>query len=309
MPASPTAHPRAGDTAAEVVTDPDDAVAALAPRVSAGGVLVVTGAGISTDSGIPDYRHPDGSSRHADPMTIDRFTGPVWERQRYWARAHLGWSRIGEARPNASHRAVAALERAGFVHGVVTQNVDGLHRAAGSERVIDLHGRLDTVVCLSCGERRPRVEVGLRLAALNPGFADAVAAATAGADVHVPERPDGDVDLPDDLVAGFRIVDCRACGGTLKPDVVYFGEHVPRDRFARALAWLDEARTLLVLGSSLVVGSGFRFVTAARRRGAEVVIVNRGWTRGDRHADLKVDASLAHVLVPLACEVAGADAV
>ena len=203
------------------------------------------------------------------------------------------------ATPNVSHVAVAALEAAGLVDGVVTQNVDGLHTAAGSRAVVDLHGRLDRVVCLDCGHALDRETHGRRLSDANPGFAER---ATAGAGTH---RPDGDVILPDDVVAEFTLVDCERCGGALKPDVVFFGEHVPRERFARALGMLDEARSLLVLGSSLRVGSGFRFVTAAKRRGLPVAIVNRGVTRGDAHADLKLDAWLADVVPPLAEALGG----
>lgn len=273
---------------------PSDDVAALAALVNAGGVLVLTGAGISTDSGIPDYRGPSGRQRHADPMTFDRFTGSVEERRRYWARSHLGWQAISTAKPNTSHRAVTALQDAGLVTGVVTQNVDGLHTVAGARDVIDLHGRLDAVACLSCGLRRPRVEMALRLDAVNPGFRQAVA------DQVAVVRPDGDVALPDELVAGFTVVDCRRCGGTLKPDVVFFGEAVPRERFQRSLGLLASSSALLVLGSSLTVGSGYRFVTAAVHAGLPVAIVNRGATRGDHHATVKVDAGLADVLGPLA---------
>ncbi len=266
----------------------------LARVVADGRVLVLTGAGISTDSGIPDYRGPDGRRRHADPMTLQRFTGSPHERQRYWARSHVGWARVAGARPNAAHRAVARLGRAGRLTGVVTQNVDGLHQAAGSPDVVDLHGRLDAVVCLRCHRRRPRLEVGLRLDVLNPGFRAVVAAAVDG------DRPDGDVRLDEDAVGRFRVVDCRTCGGVLKPDVVFFGEHVPRGRFRGALDRLDRSRSLLVLGSSLAVGSGYRFVTAAVRRGVTVAIVNRGPTRGDRHADVRVDAGLSEVLPAVA---------
>lgn len=269
-------------------------VAGLAELVRAGGVLVLTGAGISTDSGIPDYRGPSGRQRHADPMTFDRFTGSADERRRYWARSHLGWQAIRTAKPNKSHRAVTALQAAGLLTGVVTQNVDGLHTAAGTRDVIDLHGRLDAVICLSCGLRRPRVEMALRLDAVNPGFRQAVA------DQVAVVRPDGDVVLPDEVVAGFTVVDCRRCGGTLKPDVVFFGEAVPRERFARARALLAASKGLVVLGSSLTVGSGYRFVTAAVSAGLPVAIVNRGTTRGDHHATVKVDAGLAEVLGPLA---------
>lgn len=274
----------------------------LSAVLSRGDVLVVSGAGISTDSGIPDYRGPDGTRRHAGPMTFDRFAASDVHRRRYWARSHLGWQRVAGARPNAAHHAVARLGEAGRLTGVVTQNVDGLHQAAGTRGVVDLHGRLDTVVCLGCGRRRPRVELGLRLDVVNPGFRDRAAATGIG------ERPDGDVVLDDSTVATFRVVDCRVCGGVLKPDVVFFGEQVPRERFRRALGLLDTSRALLVLGSSLAVGSGYRFVTAACRRGVDVVIVNRGVTRGDRYASLKLDAGLADVL-PAAVDRALAPAV
>jgi NAD-dependent SIR2 family protein deacetylase len=263
---------------------------ALAAVLTRGRVLVLTGAGISTDSGIPDYRGPSGTRRHAAPMTFDRFTGSVAERQRYWARSHLGWQRVAEARPNAAHRAVATLGEAGRLTGVVTQNVDGLHTAAGSREVVDLHGRLDAVVCLRCSRRRPRLELGLRLDAVNPGFRRTAVGLDAG------QRPDGDVVLDESAVTGFRVVDCRSCGGVLKPDVVFFGEHVPRERFRRALGLVDQSQALLVLGSSLTVGSGYRFVTAASRRGLDVVIVNRGVTRGDHLATCRIDAGLCDVL-------------
>lgn len=275
---------------------------ALLAIVGGGRVLVLSGAGISTDSGIPDYRGPTGQQRHADPMTFDRFTGSASERRRYWARSHLGWRTISGARPNASHRAVTALQRAGLVTGVVTQNVDGLHTAAGTSGVIDLHGRLDATVCLGCGTRRPRVEMALRLDAVNPGFRQAVA------DEVPVVRPDGDVVLPDHLVGGFTVVDCRRCGGILKPDVVFFGESVPRERFTRALGLLEQSSTLLVLGSSLTVGSGYRFVTAAVHRNLPVAIVNRGVTRGDRHSRVKVEAGLAGVLKMLVASVPAASA-
>ena len=290
-------HPYPACMTARVPPD----VAALADVLRRGRVLVLSGAGISTDSGIPDYRGPDGARRHAAPMTFDRFTGSADERRRYWARSHLGWELIARARPNASHHAVVALGEAGRLAGVVTQNVDGLHTTAGSHDVIDLHGRLDTVVCLQCSRRRPRLELGLRLDVCNPGFRGAAAAPAT-------HRPDGDVVLDDRAVAEFRVVDCRSCGGVLKPDVVFFGEHVPRDRFRRALGLVEVSRTLLVLGSSLTVGSGYRFVTAAARRGVDVVIVNRGATRGDRHATLKLDAALVEVLPAATAQALGADA-
>jgi NAD-dependent SIR2 family protein deacetylase len=269
--------------------DTPAAVAALTELVAAGGVTVLTGAGISTDSGLPDYRDASGRARHASPMTYDRFRGSADERQRYWARSHLGWPRFAAARPNRSHHVVADLEAVGLVDGVITQNVDRLHSAAGSREVIDLHGRLDAVVCLGCGVRRPRVELGLRLDVLNPGFGATVRAGQ-------PARPDGDVVLADEVTARFRVVACRQCDGVLKPDVVFFGEPVPRDRIRASLDRLEQARSLLVLGTSLAVGSGYRMVTAAKRRGLPVAIVTRGVTRGDRHADLRLDADLRTTL-------------
>lgn len=263
----------------------------LADLVGRGRVLVVTGAGISTDSGIPDYRGPSGRRRHDGPMTFQQFVGSAGARQRYWARSHVGWHRVARARPNGGHLAVAALERRGLTTGVVTQNVDGLHTAAGCAEVVDLHGRLDMVVCLDCGERRPRLEIALRLDVLNPGFAAGVRG--------LGERPDGDVVLAEDAVHRFRVAACRVCGGVLKPGVVFFGEHVPRERFRRSLGLLDGSAALLVLGSSLTVGSGYRFVTASVRRGLPVAIVNRGVTRGDRHATVKVDAGLTETLTTL----------
>jgi NAD-dependent SIR2 family protein deacetylase len=283
-PAVPTSR------SAPAVTD------ALAELVSGGRVLVLTGAGISTDSGIPDYRGPDGRARHVTPMTYDRFVGSEHERRRYWARSHLGWRRFAGATPNVSHLVVADLQRAGLVTDVITQNVDGLHSAAGSRDVIDLHGRLDAVVCLGCGLRRPRFELAMRLDAVNPEL-------RIGSD-PAEQRPDGDVALDEEVAGGFRVVDCRRCRGVLKPDVVFFGEQVPRDRFRRALGRLDVASGLLVLGSSLAVGSGYRFVTAAVRRGLPVAIVTRGVTRGDPHATIKVDADLAPTLRSLHARIA-----
>jgi NAD-dependent SIR2 family protein deacetylase len=270
-----------------IAPGPDD-LGRLLALVSRGGVMVLSGAGISTDSGIPDYRGPDGH-RRGSPMTFQQFVGSASERQRYWARSHLGWRTVARAQPNVSHHAVRALQDAGLVGAVVTQNVDGLHRAAGSEDVIDLHGRLDAVRCLACDDRRPRLELALRLDALNRDFDQRVG--TQGT-----ARPDGDVALPDGVVAGFRVPACRRCGGLLKPDVVFFGEAVPRRRVREALEALTAASLLLVLGSSLTVGSGYRFVQAARRHGVPIAIVNRGSTRGDAHAQVKLDAGLADVL-------------
>lgn len=276
------------------VTQPAPQLDALAELFAAGGVLVLSGAGISTDSGIPDYRGPSGRRRHAGPMTYQEFVSSSQARHRYWARSHLGWHTVAGARPNIAHHAVTALERDGRTVGVVTQNVDGLHTKAGARDVIDLHGRLDAVVCLGCGDRRTRYEVALRLDAVNPGFREAMAAD--GAVV----RPDGDVVLADEHVERFAVVCCRRCGGVLKPDVVFFGETVPRTRFRRGLGLVEAASALVVLGSSLTVGSGYRFVTAAARRGLPVAVVNRGATRGDRHATIKLDMGLAEALAAFA---------
>ncbi|MEV8295286.1 NAD-dependent protein deacetylase [Streptomyces rochei] len=254
----------------------------VADALKAGGVLVLSGAGISTESGIPDYRGEGGSLSRHTPMTYQDFTADARARRRYWARSHLGWRTFGRARPNAGHRAVAAFGRRGLLSGVITQNVDGLHQAAGSDGVVELHGSLDRVVCLSCGAFSPRRELARRLAEANPDFAPVAAGI----------NPDGDADLTDEQVGDFRVVPCAVCGGVLKPDVVFFGENVPPPRVERCRALVREAASLLVLGSSLTVMSGLRFVRQAAEAGKPVLIVNRDPTRGDRHA-------LARVAVPL----------
>jgi NAD-dependent SIR2 family protein deacetylase len=266
----------------------------LAEVVAEGGVLVLTGAGISTASGIPDYRGPEGSLRRHTPMTHQEFTGSASARQRYWARSHLGWSRFGVARPNAGHLAVTQLQDLGLLTGVVTQNVDGLHTAAGTRDVVDLHGRLDRVVCLACGDVTARDLLAARLADANTGWT-----ATAG---HL--NPDGDVDLDD--ASGFTVVDCSRCGGALKPDVVFFGGSVPRDLVVRTYALADASRALLVLGSSLQVMSGYRFALHAAKRCVPVVLVNQGPTRADHLAALKVESPLQDVLPALAALLAPA---
>lgn len=266
----------------------------LADLVAAGGVLVLSGAGISTESGIPDYRGPSSTARRARPMTYQAFTGDPAARRRYWARSHLGWQLVGRAVPNRGHRAVAALQAAGLVSGVITQNVDGLHQAAGARDVTDLHGRLDRVRCLDCGRLSARGELHARLAAANASW-HAIAAGI---------NPDGDVDLPDSALDGFRPVDCDDCGGVLKPDVVFFGETVPTDRVTRCYELLAGSRSLLVLGSSLTVMSGHRFVLRAARDGCPVAIVNQGATRGDRYATVTIEAPLGTVLPAVAARVA-----
>jgi NAD-dependent SIR2 family protein deacetylase len=267
---------------------------ALVALVSRGGVVVLGGAGMSTESGIPDYRGPTGASRPGTPMTYQTFTGSSGARQRYWARSHLGWHAIARARPNGGHRAVAALQARGLLDGIITQNVDGLHQAAGACDVVELHGALDRVVCLRCAQLTSREALHARLSTANPGFARG----------EVAIRPDGDVDLDD--VSGFHVVDCQHCGGLLKPDVVFFGETVPRDRVDRGFGLVEQARSLVVLGSSLTVMSGYRFVLRAAKLGTPVAIVNQGPTRGDAHAAVRVDAPLGSVLTAVQTAVAGA---
>jgi NAD-dependent SIR2 family protein deacetylase len=267
-----------------------DQVAELAGWVADGGVVVLSGAGLSTESGIPDYRGPSGAARPVTPMTYQAFTRDPVARRRYWARSHLGWRTIGDARPNAGHRAVARLQQLSALDGIITQNVDGLHQAGGATDVVELHGNLARIACLDCGSVSPRAELEDRLNAANPGFA-----ATASA-----INPDGDAELDDAELDGFVVVDCTACGGMLKPDVVYFGETVPPDRVSRSFALVCAARTLLVLGSSLTVMSGRRFVLRAAKEGIRVAIVNQGVTRGEPYASLIVDAPLGVVLPEVA---------
>ena len=251
-------------------------------------LVVLTGAGLSTDSGIPDYRGPGAPARM--PMTYQEFVSGPAAQQRYWARSHLGWSRMKKAEPNAGHRAVAALG----ADLVITQNVDGLHEAAGTPRTVALHGRIADVVCLSCRRTTPRAALQQRLENANPGWA----AAHAGVAV----RPDGDVDLED--TAGFVVPPCVDCGGALKPDVVFFGENVPKPRVERCYAAVEALAgtdgCLLVAGSSLTVMSGLRFVRRAAQQGTPVVIVNRGVTRGDDLASYKVEAGTSEWLTALA---------
>jgi NAD-dependent SIR2 family protein deacetylase len=261
----------------------------LAELIGRGDAVVLSGAGLSTESGIPDYRGPTGTARRGTPMTYQTFVGDPLARRRYWARSHLGWRTIAHAAPNAGHRAVAELERQGLLAGIVTQNVDGLHQRGGARSVVELHGTLARVVCLDCGERTSRDQLTRRLREANPHFA---ARATA-------INPDGDADLGDGELAGFRTVDCLGCGGMLKPDVVFFGELVPRERVQASFTLVERSRLLLVLGSSLTVMSGRRFVVRAVKCGIPVAIVNQGPTRGDECATLTLDAPLGTVLPEL----------
>ncbi|MER7575766.1 NAD-dependent protein deacetylase [Streptomyces sp. NPDC126514] len=265
----------------------------LAPVVDAlstGGVLVLSGAGLSTESGIPDYRGEGGSLGRHTPMTYQEFTASAQARRRYWARSHLGWRTFGRARPNAGHLAVAAFERHGLLSGVITQNVDGLHQAAGSRDVVELHGSLERVVCLSCGAVSARRELAVRLEEANAGF-EPVAAGI---------NPDGDADLTDAQVGDFRVMPCVSCGGILKPDVVFFGESVPPARVEQCRQLVREATSLLVLGSSLTVMSGLRFVRQAFQASTPVLIINRDATRGDQLALTRVALPLGEALTSVA---------
>jgi NAD-dependent SIR2 family protein deacetylase len=244
--------------------------------------LVLTGAGVSTDSGIPDYRGAGAPVR--TPMTIQQFRSGHAARQRYWARSFLGWRSMGTALPNPTHQVLARLEAEGRLTGLITQNVDGLHTAAGHRDLVELHGRIDAVVCLDCGASSGRSALQERLTALNRTFRA----------TGLRTLPDGDVDL--ESTGGFVVAACDRCGGVLKPDVVFFGESVPPARVARCTALVEEAEALVVLGSSLHVFSGRRFVKQAHLRGIPVVIVNRGATRGDAYASVKLDAGCAETL-------------
>ncbi|WP_059018080.1 NAD-dependent protein deacetylase [Mycobacterium sp. M26] len=257
-------------------------------------LAVLTGAGISTDSGIPDYRGPD--SPPANPMTIRQFTSSREFRQRYWARNHLGWRHMAQTMPNAGHRALAALERAGVVTGVITQNVDLLHTKAGSRNVINLHGTYAQVVCLNCGHTMSRAALAEQLEAANPGFTER-AEQVGGIAV----APDADAVVDD--TDSFHFIDCPVCGGMLKPDIVYFGESVRKEVVAQAYSMVDSADALLVAGSSLTVFSGYRFVRHAAARGIPVAIINRGPTRGDDLATVKIDNGCSEILVLLADEL------
>ena len=270
-----------------------DSFGALVDVVAAGGVLVLSGAGLSTESGIPDYRGPTGLALRATPMTYQTFTGSAAARRRYWARSHVGWRRIARAAPNDGHRAVAELGRRGLLTGIITQNVDGLHQAAGAIDVTELHGSLHRVVCLSCGQRTSRADLERRLEDANPGWDSAAVSGPATI------KPDGDAALADEAAESFRVVDCSACQGVLKPDVVFFGENVPPQRVQACYAMVENASALVVLGSSLTVMSGLRYVRHAAKLRLPVVIVNQGPTRGDQYATASLDAPLGQTLTAL----------
>ncbi len=251
-------------------------------------LFVLTGAGCSTASGIPDYRDPAGEWKHARPVQYADFMARHTVRQRYWARSLVGWPRMAAAQPNPAHRALTGLQARARLERLVTQNVDGLHQKAGSEDVIDLHGRIDTVICMACRIELPRDDWQAEVAALNPHWERHIGAAS--------DRPDGDAEIADADYAGFVVPPCPRCGGVIKPHVVFFGEAVPRGRVAEARAALGRADALLVVGSSLMVFSGFRFARYAAEAGKPVAIVNRGRTRADELAALRVDGDCGEVL-------------
>jgi len=269
-------------------------VEALAQLLSGRGVVALTGAGCSTESGIPDYR---GNGRPAPrhPIQHDAFLRKAEVRRRYWARATLGWQRFSRAQPNPAHRALAALEGRGMLRGIITQNVDRLHQAAGSHNVIELHGALADVVCLACGAREERADMQARLLAANPGWLERA----------VTEAPDGDAELSAEEVEGFQVVGCAHCAGTQMPDVVFFGGSVPQSKVTAAWNLLDQSEVLLVVGSSLTVYSGWRFARGARERGIPIAIVNMGPTRADDISHLRIEAPAGVVLPAVAARLTG----
>lgn len=259
-------------------------------------VVVLAGAGCSTESGIPDYRGPEGVRRTRRPMQYQEFIRSESARVRYWARSTIGWPRFAAARPNPAHLALARLEEGGVVRGVITQNVDGLHQEGGSRRVVELHGSLAWVRCLDCGGYVSRAEYQDRLLALNPGWLESLN----GGSTEL--APDGDAELPAWAESSFRVAPCERCGGVLKPDVVFFGENVPAERVDEAWRLFDEGEALLVVGSSLAVYSGRRFIYRAQERGVPIGIVNLGPTRADEAAAARVEGRVGEVL-PRVAEV------
>lgn len=269
-------------TAPVVSAQLDDAVRVLRGRT----IAVLTGAGVSTDSGIPDYRGAGAPARL--PMTFQQFLADPEYRKRYWAGSHLGWKRFSAAEPNDGHRALAELELAGIADGIITQNVDGLHLRAGSQRVVDLHGTMDRVRCLTCGQFFARDSIADRIAAANPWIEQPDSLVLA---------PDGDVEVAD--ASRFVVPECTVCGGVLKPDVVFFGEYVPPEKFHEATALLQSADALVIAGSSLVVNSGIRLLERAARRRIPIVIINRGVTKGDGRATVKIEEGTTETLAGL----------
>ena len=257
-------------------------------------LLVLSGAGISTESGIPDYRGPTSAQRPAQPMRYQQFVAHEAMRRRYWARSFRGWLAVHQAQPNSGHRALARLERLGIVSAVLTQNVDGLHQAAGSQQVLELHGSLAKVCCLACGARTSRLELQQHMQQLNPSLDNE----------QQQLKPDGDASISEALIETFRVPVCERCGGMLKPDVVFFGENVPKARVAHAWQLLEQAQALLVVGSSLTVFSGYRFAVRAAEQGKTLAIINLGETRADHLADVKLEGKLGELLPQLAQQLA-----
>ena len=265
---------------------PDPGPRELAAMLTGRRVVVLTGAGVSTESGIPDYRSPEALQRVRKPIQGPEFARSAALRKRYWARAMAGWERFRRAEPGAAHRAIAALESRSIALGVITQNVDRLHARAGSKRVVELHGALAEVVCLACGAEESRDDLQARMRELNPKWIDG----------PTPMAPDGDAELSDELVDRFAVPACLACNGALKPRVVFFGDNVAREVVDRAFALVEEAEVLLIAGTSLAVFSGYRFLRRAAERKMDIVIVNRGPVRGEEHASLKIERSTGEVL-------------
>jgi len=261
----------------------------LGLKLHEGGVFVLSGAGVSTDSGIPDYRDDDGAWKARAPVQYRDFVNSEAVRRRYWARSMLGFPTISETQPNPAHQALRLLEERRQCSLLVTQNVDGLHSRAGSQRVIDLHGRLDRVKCLGCGAITERGALQSELVARNPQFVGAVGT----------PKPDGDAELAAVNYQDFQLVECAGCGGMLKPDLVFFGENVPAERVHEAMTALERSRLLLVVGTSLMVFSGYRFARAAARLGVPIAVVNRGKTRADELAQLKISGNAAEILTKL----------
>jgi NAD-dependent SIR2 family protein deacetylase len=283
-----------------IATDPirsEAAFGALVALLRGRDVVVLAGAGCSTESGIPDYRGPEGRLRVPSPVQYGEFVRAPEARMRYWARSTVGWRRMAAAQPNEGHRALARLEREGRVRGVITQNVDGLHQAAGSRRVVELHGSLAHVRCLGCDGRIGRDQMQSQLREQNATWLLALDGADDGA---VAPAPDGDAELGDEHLSTFRVPDCTRCGGVLKPDVVFFGESVPVDTVQNAWSLFAEGDALLVVGSSLAVFSGRRFVYRAAKEGVPIAVINLGPTRADELAAAKVDGRLGEVLPRLA---------
>ncbi|WP_051237394.1 NAD-dependent protein deacetylase [Ottowia thiooxydans] len=268
----------------------DSLLGLLTPRQN---WTILTGAGLSTGSGIPDYRDAKGAWKRASPVTLQEFMGSAAVRQRYWARSLIGWPVFRQARPNAAHHALAKLEGLGRIAQVITQNVDGLHQQAGSLQVVDLHGRLDAVVCMQCIDRSPRADWQSTLLQANPHWQVGNASAA----------PDGDADLEGVDFSAFTVPPCPHCGGIIKPDVVFYGENVPLARVRSAMESLERSDALLVVGSSLMVYSGLRFVHAAKSRGMPVAAINLGVTRADAELDIKLqmpcDEALTHLVTQM----------